>query len=93
MHDDANAPVQARIQRRSSFVGTGCFIQALGLILGGIIAFTIPVIGWVIGLLLAVGLLINGSNKSVKLECSNCHNPIANVRVKLCPACGATFGR
>lgn len=81
----------ARIQQRGSFVGTGCLVQALGLILGVTLTAVIPLIGWLIGLVVAVGMLISGGRMAIKYECSNCHNPIASKRVKLCPACHARF--
>lgn len=84
-------PPTAVIQRRSSFVGTGCLVQALGLIGGAALFWMVPVVGWVLGPLLGLALLIAGGRMAVQLECSNCHNPIANNRVRLCPACRATF--
>jgi len=82
-------PLQARIERRGSFAGTGCLVQGAGLLLGGLIFFFIPIAGWVLGPLVGIALLWSGSRQALKYECSHCHNPIASTRVRVCPSCHA----
>ena len=72
----------ASITKKSQFIGTGCLIQILGLLL----LFVFP-IGTIIGIL----LLITGSRLKVKLVCSECGNKIDGKEVKLCPTCKADF--
>lgn len=93
MSADQQPTTKARLQKRGSFAGTGCLIQAFGLVVGLLLVIFIPVVGWVLGPLAAIALLINGSQKSIKWECGNCHNPVASGRVNRCPSCGITLHR
>lgn len=81
--------LQARIEHRGSFAGTGCLVQGAGILLGGLIFFFIPVAGRVLGPLVAIALLWSGSRQALKYDCGHCHNPIASIRVRVCPSCHA----
>ena len=72
----------AHIKTKSEFIGSGCLVQLIGLC----IIWIFP-IGTVIGIL----LLLLGSRLSLKYQCSQCGNPVADKKVKLCPACNASF--
>lgn len=87
----ATEPLTARIQRRGSFAGTGCLVQGAGLVLGVALFALIPVAGWVIGPLAGISLLAVGSRMALSYECSNCHNPVASTRVRICPSCHANL--
>lgn len=80
----------AKIKTGGSFAGPGCLLQGLGLLLfaGSFLMFPV---GPLFGLPLLIVLFIWGSSKSRKLHCSQCGNPIDNKKVRLCPACKATF--
>lgn len=84
-------PARGKVQRRNSFSGTGCLIQGFGLLLGVVLFVLLPVIGWVLGPLVALGMLIAGSHMATSYECSVCRNPVASRRVRLCPTCHATL--
>jgi len=60
------------------FIGLGCAIQAIGVIL----LFWFP-----FGTLLGLLLLVIGSRMARKWICSECKNPLASKSVTLCPAC------
>lgn len=90
-HTPSKEPVKASIQKRGSFAGTGCLVQGAGIALGIAIFALIPFVGWALGPLVALGLLVAGSRMAVHFECSVCRNPVASKRVRLCPTCGAVF--
>jgi hypothetical protein len=81
---------KAHVKVQSSFIGSGCLIQGIGLMLflGSFLMFPI---GPFFGILVLIGFFIWGSINSRKLLCSECGNPIDNKKVKLCPACKVTF--
>lgn len=83
----------ARVRRRGSLVGGGCAIQGLGILLGALLLFMIPVVGWVLGPIVTLGMLMYGSRKAISYECSACKNPVASKRVLICPACQVSFRR
>lgn len=78
--------------KKTEFAGMGCIVQLLGLMIlflglpvgvGGLI-FSIPV-----GLV----VLVMGGRMAKKMICSNCGNRIQEKTSRLCPSCGATFGK
>ena len=92
-HEETTPPSsqqRAKIKTGGSFAGPGCLLQGLGLLLfaGSFLMFPL---GPLFGLPLLIVLFIWGSSKSRKLHCSQCGNPIDNKKVRLCPACKATF--
>lgn len=72
-------------------MGAGCFVQLAGIIFGLLLIFLIPLIGWVLGPILILAALIWGGRLAITYECSNCRNPVASKRVRVCPACSAQF--
>jgi hypothetical protein len=68
----------AKIITKYDSAGTGCFVQAIGLIA----LFFFPV-GTVIGLLM-IGW---GSYLSKRLLCGNCKNKVDSKEVRMCPVC------
>lgn len=93
MTESAQQQVQAKVVRKSDMAGMGCLVQGLGLVLGVVLFVFIPVIGWVLGPLVGVGMLAAGSQMALKWECSSCRNPVASKRVKVCPTCHARLGK
>jgi hypothetical protein len=81
----------ARVEARSEFIGSGCAIQALALVVPWPFAL-IGFEGFLLGLGLALVLFIVGSAKSKSYRCSACKNPVATKDVRVCPACKATLG-
>lgn len=81
--------IDAKVRRRSILLGSGCLVQGVGLLVGGALIIAVPVVGWVLGPIVILGLLLVGSNMATVYECGNCRNPVASRRVKLCPTCGA----
>lgn len=69
---------KTKIITKYETAGTGCFVQAIGLIA----LFFFPV-GTIIGLLM-IGW---GSYLSKKLLCGNCKNKIESPDVTICPVC------
>ncbi|MFA6054050.1 MAG: hypothetical protein WC769_01620 [Thermodesulfovibrionales bacterium] len=84
------ATKKPHIKKEGSFAGTGCLIQAIGILLflGSFLAFPV---GPFFGFPLMIILFIWGSSKAGKLLCSECGNPIDNKKVKLCPSCKVAF--
>lgn len=82
-------PVTARVRKRGNLVGGGCFVQLLGVLLGALAFFLVPVVGLITGPLLFISMFFWGSQMAKSFECSNCGNPVASKRVRLCPTCGA----
>ena len=80
---------ECEIQRRRSTAGTGCFVQLIGIAVGLLLIVLIPLLGWVLGPLLILAALVWGGRLATYYECSNCRNPLASNRVRLCPTCGA----
>lgn len=83
------APLEARRVRRSEFAGTGNLIQLLGLVLL-VAGFVLG--GWtggLVGLVIFLACFLQGSAMSVRWTCGNCHNPIHDREVTVCPACHA----
>lgn len=72
----------ANIKTKSEFIGVGCLVQFVGLVL----LFFFPV-----GTIMGVFLLIIGGRLAIKNICSECGNNVANKKVKVCPSCQATF--
>lgn len=82
----------AEIKKRSSFAGTGCLLQGLGLAcLFLAIATFFSVIGPIIFGTAALALIIYGSRKAYWLECSECGTVISHKKIKLCPSCHSKF--
>lgn len=85
--EDPASPVKptgtqfAQKKTKSEFAGTGCVIQAIGLVL----LFLFP-IGTIVGII----LLVYGSMKSVKRVCSRCGNTVESSS-KICPHCKSVF--
>lgn len=78
----------ASVERHSEFAGTGCAVQAVGLLSPFVLMLLGPA-GFVVGCVAAVVLLAVGSRMSLKLRCSACKNPVASKSVTVCPACSA----
>lgn len=84
-------PLRATIERRSSFAGTGCLIQGVGLVGGILLVVFVPLLGWVLGPIVIISTLWAGSRRAYSFECSNCHNPVTSNRVTECPTCHAAL--
>jgi hypothetical protein len=80
-----------RVEAKSEFIGSGCAIQALALVIPWPFAL-IGVEGFLLGLALALVLFIVGSAKSKSYRCSACKNPVATKDVRMCPACKSPLG-
>ncbi len=72
----------AKKKRKAEFAGLGCVIELIGLVL----LFVFP-IGTVIG----IALLIFGSQKAIRLICSDCGNLVQKESI-ICPHCKERFG-
>ena len=79
----------AKLKRKSEFVGEGCVWQGVGLLAPVVGYYLLGVAGVVFGGIVLVALLIVGSQKSAKWVCGNCHNPVASKAVTVCPVCKA----
>lgn len=70
-----------RIQKRGEFVGAGCFLQTVGLVLI-ICGF------WLIfPIFIGLALIFWGSMIARKYVCPSCGNPLADKYVSMCPVC------
>lgn len=87
--EQPTAPVKGRVRRANFMSGSGCLVQLMGIILGALAFFLIPFLGIIIGPLIFIGLMIVGGRMAMQYECSNCRNPVASKRVRLCPTCHA----
>lgn len=89
---DASNRLTARPIQKTEFVGNGCLIQGLGIVLGVALAFLMP-LGWLFGLLVAIGMFIAGSRISIVWVCGNCRNKLDSQDVRICPTCKAEISR
>lgn len=80
---------KAKRERITSFIGTGCALQAVGLLAPLILAGLLGVYGAVAGAVIFVILFLVGSSKAISWRCGNCRNPIAGKAVRICPVCRA----
>ncbi len=71
----------AKKKKKSEFLGVGCLIEAVGLVL----LFLFP-----IGTIIGVILLVVGSRYSYKYVCSECGNKVEKTS-KICPHCNVKF--
>lgn len=76
----------AECVRKSEFIGTGCLVQALGLI-APVAGLAVSETGLLAGLLLMVVLLAAGSRMSIKYICSACGNRLMEKHAMMCPSC------
>jgi len=74
---------RAKVKRRGEFVGSGCFLQGIGVIL----LFLFP-LGTVIGII----LILWGGRLAIKYECGACGNRVDGRHVKICPVCKTRLG-
>lgn len=80
----------ATIKKTTAFVGKGCAVQLLGIVLF-VFSFALGPVGIVGGLILAAILFIYGSAASRLLTCSNCGTHLLNKTIRECPGCHASF--
>lgn len=73
--------------KKTEFVGKGCFLQGLGLLLPFIGWAFLGVVGAVVGAFAGVALLLSGGRQSFSWRCSECGNPLADDKVRICPVC------
>jgi hypothetical protein len=73
---------RATIKTKSEFIGGGCVVQGIGIL----VIWIFP-----IGTIVGIVLLLLGSRMALKTICSNCGNPVSNKRVTICPTCHAQF--
>jgi hypothetical protein len=85
-------PLRAKLKKRTESAGEGCAIQGFGC-LGGLLLIAIPIIGWVLGPVFILLMLVWGSRKSTKWSCGACGNPVADGKVRMCPSCRAQLKR
>jgi hypothetical protein len=81
--------VQAKRVRVSSFAGTGCLVQGLGLLAPFVLYAAFGGMGGIFGGVLLLILFGVGSSMSLSWRCGSCGNPIASKHVRLCPVCHA----
>lgn len=82
----------AKIKCKSSFAGTGCLLQFLGLaalIIGLITVLSVigPVVLWPLG----IWLLLAGGRRASWYECSDCGSRLSGKMLKICPNCNSKF--
>ena len=82
----ANVPAGVAMKHHSEFFGSGCLLQGVGL-LAPVVGLVAGPLGFLVGLVICVALLIAGSQKAVKLLCGHCGNRLDNKHVTLCPSC------
>jgi hypothetical protein len=73
--------------RKGEFIGVGCFVQGIGLLLPYLFYVALGVAGALVGIIVCLGLLVLGGRMSTKWLCGACKNPIANGSVEICPTC------
>lgn len=81
-------PQIAQRVRKSEFFGTGCVIQGLGFIAPFVGAVAGPV-GFVLGLLVLLALLLVGRQLAIFWTCGACGNRLSGDGVTVCPTCRA----
>ncbi|HAO78511.1 MAG TPA: hypothetical protein DCQ92_05945 [Verrucomicrobia subdivision 3 bacterium] len=74
--------VRGQIIRKGETFGVGCLVQLIGLVL----LFIFP-----IGTIIGFAIMVCGQFMAYKLRCSICGAQISGKRVKMCPACRASF--
>ena len=85
----AQPPVEAYLVRRKEFLGVGCVVQGLGLLLpvGGF--FVRGLTGAGIGFLLALPFLLWGGRLAMPWACGACGTKVKDRNVTVCSTCGA----
>jgi phage FluMu protein Com len=86
------SPVNASIEKASSFAGVGCLLQGIGAVcfVLAILTFKISILPIVFGIL-GLWLLFYGSRKASWYRCSVCGGKLSHSRVSVCPHCNARF--
>lgn len=84
-----HVPRTVKLKKRSETFGEGCAIQGFGFLGGLLLMGLIPVLGWIVGPIFIIGMLIHGSRKATKWICGDCGNNVAGPDVRVCPACRA----
>lgn len=84
-------PGEAKLKRKSEFVGEGCIWQGIGLLAPVVGYYLLGITGVVFGGIVLLALLVVGSNKSTKWVCGNCRNPVVDKGVRMCPVCKANL--
>ncbi len=97
----SDTPIVAKKNRKKKFVHAGCLVYIIGwLIAGSFVAFlNDPIsgedggltVGQVIGFIIFVLSIAAGLPMSKDWFCGNWGTRLSNKKVKLCPACKATF--
>ncbi len=80
-----------RPKKKGEVVGSGCLVQAIGLLMPFVGYELAGLMGAILGSLIALGFLLVGSRMALKWVCPECRNPVASKSVKVCPACQARF--
>jgi hypothetical protein len=83
--------VTAKLKKKNELVGEGCALQGLGLVVGVVLFVFLPDTGYILGPVVAIGLLQYGGRKSLKWACGNCGNQVGDKSVRICPACRANL--
>lgn len=79
--------IYAKRKRGSEFVGVGCLLQGLGLLI--ILGSFATGPGILLGIPLGIILLVAGGRKAIIWRCGHCGNRLADKKVKICPTCHA----
>ncbi len=76
----------AEIKQRTEFFGAGCVTQGLGLLMP-VLGLLLGPLGFGVGVIVGLALLLVGSQAAIKYVCGKCGNPVAHKEVKICPTC------
>lgn len=81
----------AKIISKTQFAGVGSIVQLVGVLMAVVSTIYYGDDGLIIGGIAGLVLLVIGSAMSKIYLCSECHNPVANAKVKVCPTCNKNF--
>lgn len=84
-----STPTPLAREKVNEFTGTGCLLQALGLLAPIALGAAWGGPGALVGLVLLVVLWSTGTRLATRWRCGHCRNPLATADVRVCPACGS----
>ena len=83
----------AKVISKTKFAGVGALVQLMGVLIAVLGVYFYGDDGLIIGGIAGLLLLIIGSTLSKAYLCSECRNPVANAKVRICPVCNENLGK
>jgi len=82
-----DVPLVYQKEQRTESAGIGCLIQFVGVLLAILSVSLFDGAGAIAAIFILIVFLVVGAEKSKRLVCGKCGNPIADKQVMICPTC------